>query len=499
MSGKPPEAKELPVSRKLWGGRFAGTVDPEIHRFTASLPFDRRLVRHDLVGSLAHARMLRETHVLPSADADAILSGLSTLLAEVENGALEVGGEDEDVHSWIERELFERIGEPAGRLPTARSRNDQTATALRLFVREAIETSVEALLGLQEAWLTQAREHRETWMPGYTHLQRGQPVSLGHHLLAHFWSLAADRTRFERAHRTAGVSPLGAGALAGTPHAIDPRISARLLGFEAVFANSIHAVADRDYAVEAVFASALTAVHLSRWAEEVVLWTSSEFGFASLEDSIAKGSSLMPQKKNPEPAELVRGKAGRVVGDLTTLLVVLKGLPLSYGSDLQEDKEAVFDAFDTTIHSLRAAHVIAAGLAFRPDRLRSALGEGHATATDLADYLVGKGVPFRVAHEQAGRAVREAESLGTSLADLPPDAMRRACPLAGDDVAAFLTPEASGRARRSEGGTAPEAVTRQIELAEQDVALGREWLGERRPPPISLAHREGRLAAAEIP
>jgi len=490
---------EVTVPRKLWGGRFAEDVDPDIHRFTASLPFDRRLVRHDLVGSLAHARMLRDTGVLSAADADLILSGLSTLLSDVEGGRLDVGGEDEDVHSWIERELFARIGEPAGRLPTARSRNDQTATALRLFVREAIESSVEALLALQEELLTQARAHRETWMPGYTHLQRGQPVSLGHHLLAHFWSLAADRSRFERAHRTAGVSPLGAGALAGTPHAIDPRRAARLLGFEDVFANSIHAVADRDYAVEAVFASALTAIHLSRWAEEVVLWTSSEFGFARLGDSIAKGSSLMPQKKNAEPAELVRGKAGRVVGDLTALLVVLKGLPLSYGSDLQEDKEAVFDALDTTLHSLRAARVIVAGLAFDTQRLAAALDEGHATATDLADYLVGKGVPFRVAHEQAGHAVREAERRGISLAGLPTDVMRSACPLAGDDVAGFLTPEASVRSRRSEGGPAPEAVSRQIELAERDVAEGRGWLEERQPPPIYRAHREGRLSAGEIP
>jgi len=493
-----PRMATPPGPRRLWGGRFAGEVDPEIHRFTASLPFDRRLVRHDLVGSLAHARMLRETGVVLPPDADAILSGLSTLLAEVEDGRLEVEGEDEDVHSWIERELYGRIGDPAGRLPTARSRNDQTATALRLFVREAIESSVEALVALQEAWLTQARAHRETWMPGYTHLQRGQPVSLAHHLLAHFWSLAADRERFERAHRAAGVSPLGAGALAGTPHAIEPRRAARLLGFEDVFANSIHAVGDRDYAVETVFACALTAVHLSRWAEEVVLWTSSEFGFAALDDSVAKGSSLMPQKRNPEPAELIRGKAGRVLGDLTALFVVLKGLPIAYASDLQEDKEAVFDALDTTRQAMRAARVVSAGLAFDRERLAAALAEGHATATDLADYLVGKGVPFRAAHEQAGLAVREAERRGTSLAELPIDVMRSVCPLAGDDVAGFLSPEASVRSRRSEGGPAPEAVSRQIELAERDVARGREWLGSRRPPPIYRAHREGRLSAEEI-
>jgi argininosuccinate lyase len=494
-----PRMATRPAPPKLWGGRFAGTVDPGIHRFTASLPFDRRLVRHDLVGSLAHARMLRETGALDEPVADAILAGLSEILAAVESGGLEVSGEDEDVHSWIERELFRRIGDNAGALPTARSRNDQTSTALRLFVRESLEATVAALVALQEELLGQARSHRETWMPGYTHLQRGQPVSLAHHLLAHFWSLSADRRRFELAHRAAGVSPLGAGALAGTPHWIDPLRTSHLLGFEDVFVNSIHAVGDRDYAVETVFACALASVHLSRWAEEVVLWTSSEFRFAALGDAAAKGSSLMPQKKNAEPAELVRGKAGRVIGDLTTLLVVLKGLPLAYGSDLQEDKEAVFDALDTTRGCLDAARLVAANLEYDPERLAAALEGGHSTATDLADYLVRKGVPFRAAHEQAGRAVLEADRRGCSLADLPADAMRAACPLAEDDVAQFLTAEASVRSRRSAGGTAPEAVQHQVALADREVGRGRLWLSSRTPPPILVAHREGRLSTPEIP
>ena len=484
--------------RKLWGGRFEGDLDPEIHRFTSSLAFDRRLVRHDVVGSLAHARMLRETGVLSPDDAGAILSGLSSLLTDLEAGRLAVEGDDEDVHSWIERELFGRIGEPAGRLHTARSRNDQTATALRLFVREAIEQILEALVALEETWLSAARGHRETWMPGYTHLQRGQPVSLAHHLLAHFWSIAADRHRFESAHASAGVSPLGAGALAGTPHPIEPRRAAQLLGFEETFANSIHAVADRDFAVEAAFACALAAVHLSRWAEDVVLWTSSEFGFASLDDSVAKGSSVMPQKRNPEPAELVRGKAGRVIGDLTALLVVLKGLPLAYDSDLQEDKEAVFDALDTIGGCLGAARRVSAGIVFHRERLSGALAEGHATATDLADHLVGRGVPFRTAHEQAGRAVREAEKRGSSLADLPPDVLSTACPDAGADVAAFLSAERSVRSRRFAGGPAPEAVSTQIGLAEREIEAARAWLGRRQTPPIYRAHREGKLLDGEI-
>jgi argininosuccinate lyase len=484
---------------KLWGGRFEGALDPEIHRFTSSFSFDRRLARHDILGSLAHARMLTETGILAPEDGAAILSGLSGLLADVESGLLTVEGGDEDVHSWIERKLGERIGENAGRLATARSRNDQTSTALRLFVREELERAVEALVLLEDAWLAAARDHLETWMPGYTHLQRGQPVSLAHHLLAHFWSLAADRGRFESAHRSAGVSPLGAGALAGSPHPIDPRRTARLLGFEGVFANSIHAVADRDYAVEAAFACALTAVHLSRWAEEVVLWSSSEFGFVSLSDSVSKGSSLMPQKKNPEPAELVRGKAGRVIGDLTALLVVLKGTPLAYDSDLQEDKEALFDALETVRGCLEASRRISAGLTFDRARLAGALVAGHATATDLADHLVGQGVPFRAAHEQAGRAVREAERRGVAITDLPPDVLRSCCPEAGEGVARLLAPESSVRARRSLGGPAPEAVAVQIALAESELAEARGWLAGRKESPISRAHREGRLDAAEIP
>lgn len=489
---------KAPLPGKLWGGRFEGDLDPEIQRFASSFPVDRRLVRHDLVGSLAHARMLRETGVVSPEDGAAILSGLSSLLWDVEDERIDVGGDEEDVHSWIEKRLFERIGEPAGRVHTARSRNDQTATALRLFIREEIERVVGALVALEETWLASAREHVLTWMPGYTHLQRGQPVSLAHHVLAHFWSLAADRRRLFAAHRSASVSVLGAGALAGSPHPIEPARTAELLGLDGIFANSIHAVSDRDYVVETAFACALTAIHLSRWAEEVVLWTTVEFGFATLDDSASMGSSIMPQKRNPEPAELVRGKAGRVLGDLTALFVVLKGLPLAYDSDLQEDKEAVFDALDTTRVSLEAARRIGAGLVFHPERMARALEEGHATATDLADYLVRKGVPFRTAHEQAGRAVREAEKRGSGLADLPLDVLVGICPEAEEDFRAFLSPESSVRARRSPGGPAPDAVARQIELAAAEVAEAREWLIQRQTAPIYRAHLRGRLLAGEI-
>jgi argininosuccinate lyase len=491
-------AATAPPPRKTWGGRFDGETDAGIQQFTASLPFDRRLARHDLVGSLAHARMLRETGIVPAEEGAAILSGLSAILRDVEEGRLAVEGGEEDVHSWIEARLFERIGEPAGRLHTARSRNDQTSTSLRLYVRERIEAVVEALVALQETWLASARKHVHTGMPGYTHLQHGQPVSLAHHLLAHFWFLAADRRRLVAAHRSAGVSSLGAGALAGSPHPIDPKRSAELLGLEETFANSIHAVSDRDYVVEAAFACALALVHLSRWAEEVVLWTSSEFGFAELDDTVAMGSSLMPQKRNPEPAELLRGKTGRVIGDLTTLLVVLKGLPLAYGSDLQEDKPAVFDALDTTRTCFEAARRITAGLSFRTDRMAAALEHGHVTATDLADYLVKKGVAFRAAHEQAGRVVREADRRGVTLADLPVDAIAGVAPEAAADVRGALSPEASIASRRSPGGPAPEAVERQLEAAASEVAEGRGWLESRVLAPIYRAHREGKLLAAEI-
>lgn len=481
------------MTEKLWGGRFAGAVDPAIHRFTASLPFDRRLVRQDLIGSLAHARMLGETGVLEPAAARAILAGLGALLAEVEAGRLAVEGPDEDVHSWIERQLAARIGADARRLHTARSRNDQVSTALRLYTREAIEELLAALAAAQDLWLAQAEAHGETWLPGYTHLQRGQPISLAHQLLAHFWALEGDARRLRRAHRLAGVSPLGAGALAGTPWPIDPRRSAALLGFPRVYPNSLHAVADRDFVVEAAFACALLMVHLSRWAEEVVLWTSAEFGFASLEDRVAKGSSLMPQKRNPEAAEILRGKSGRAIGQLTALLVMLKGLPLAYNSDLQEDKEALFESLDTARGALGALPVLAGGLRFHPERMAAALQRGFLTATDLADHLVARGLPFREAHRQAGQAVRLAEAEGIELWELAPAALAEACPGADPAILPELRPERAVRRRAAGAGPAPEALADQLALSRRARARLGDWLDERRPPPIYRDWRAGRL------
>ncbi len=482
----------------MWGGRFSAPQDPHIRAFTRSFPFDRRLVRFDLIASLAHARMLLETGVLDRPSGEAILLGLAGILRDVESGALPAEGPDEDVHSWIERVLTERIGEPARRLHTARSRNDQVATALRLYVREAVVILTEHLSDLLEVWIGQAEEHRETVLPGYTHLQRAQPTTLAHHLLAHVWALLEDADRLERVYRKCGVCPLGAAALATSPYPLRPERTAELLGFEEVYANSMHAVSDRDFVLEALFACAVLQVHLSRWAEEVVLWTTREFGFCSLVDAVAGGSSLMPQKKNPEAAELIRGKTGRIVGDLCAVLTTLKGLPLTYNSDLQEDKEPLFDALDTATNSLKAATVLARGVRYHPDRMRTALVGGFLTATDLADYLVRRGVPFRTAHEQAGCAVRAAEERGCELWELPLEVLQRCCPRAGPDVYEVLSPEGAVRARAVTGGPAPPRVAEQLLRARGAVERVREWRRRCTPPPIYLAYREGRLLAERL-
>lgn len=481
----------------LWGGRFRSGLHPAIHEFTNSLPFDRRLARHDLVGSLAHARTLAETGVLDGEDARAVLRGLSGLLDDVEAGEVgvpESGAPDEDVHGWIERTLGERIGEAAGRLHTGRSRNDQTGAALRLWTRDALARLADAAAELCGAWVEEAEEHRETELPGYTHLQRAQPVTLAHHLLAHAWSVLEDGRRLRSAHHAAGVSPLGAGALAGTSHDVDPERTAELLGFDrGAHPNSMLAVADRDYVAEGLFAASLLMTHLSRWAAEIVLWSSSEFGFLELEDSVAQGSSIMPQKKNPEAAEVLRGKAGRVAGRLSGFLHTLKGLPFAYNSDLQEDKEPLFDAVDTAEASLRAARVLAGGVRWRPERMREALRGGFLTATELADYLARRGVPFREAHEQVGRAVMEAEARETELWELPLEAIREACPAAGEDVFEVLSPAAACRSHDSPGGPAPRRVSEQLEEARRAVDELRAWVRERPEPPVYRAHRSGRL------
>ena len=480
----------------MWGGRFRSELDPLIGAFTSSLSIDRRLLPHDLVGSLAHVRMLGDSGVLEEEQARPILAGLSELLSEAETGALEATGEDEDVHSWIERVLRERIGPAADALHTGRSRNDQTALALRLWTRARIEELMTTLLELADGLCDRAERHLESWMPGYTHLQRGQPVSLAHHLLAHAWSLEADGRRFRGVHREAGVSPLGAGALAGTSHPIEPARTARLVGFDATAPNSVLAVADRDHVAQALFACALLMSHLSRWAEEVVLWSSSEFGFLELDDEVAQGSSLMPQKKNPEAAELIRGKAGRVLGNLVSLLSTLKGLPLAYDSDLQEDKEPLFDSLDTAAASLAAAGVVLRGSRFRVDRMGEALRDGHVTATLLADRLVRRGVPFRRAHTRVGGAVREAEERGCGLGELPSDVLAAWFPELSADEISSLTPEAAVRAHDVPGGPSPPRVAEQLAALRSRLAELRRWLDEREEPPVLREHRRGAFRPA---
>ncbi len=480
-------------SKPLWSGRFEEAVDPLIHEFTGSLGFDRRLVKQDLLGSMAHARMLMERAILSREDATGILEGLSGMLSDVESGRLIVEGDDEDIHSWIERVLVERVGDPARRLHTARSRNDQTSVALRLYVREALAASFGELTAFQRLLLERAAAHEESWLPGYTHTQRAQPVSLAHHLLAHFWSLAQDARRFRAAYDGAGTSPLGAGALAGTSFEIDPGRSAALLGLPRVFSNSMHAVADRDYILETAFACALAMVHLSRWAEEVILWSSHEFRFVELSDSISQGSSSMPQKKNPEAAEILRGKSARTIGHVTALLSLVKSLPLTYNSDLQEDKEPLFDALETVERSLGAAAVIFEGLRYRTDRMEAALEGGMLTATELADHLVRRGVPFRTAHEQVGRTVREAEVRRLELWELTAEGIQAHCPAADDGVVEALTPGRAVREHASPGGPAPERVHEQLEDAHRELAALEGWLGTIEPPPVYQAHVAGTL------
>ncbi|MDX1394110.1 MAG: argininosuccinate lyase [Gemmatimonadota bacterium] len=483
---------------KLWGGRFDGALHPAIHEFTGSLHFDRRMVRHDLIGCLAHARMLWETGVLETAHASAILAGLSGILAEVEGNTLAVVGDEEDVHSWIERTLAERIGEDARRLHTARSRNDQAIVALRLYVRERLEDIISGVAGLQRVLLEQADTHRETVLPGYTHLQRGQPVTLGQHLLAHVAALAQDTDRLRAAHASAGTSPLGAGALAGSTFPIDPERTTALLGLESTFSNSMHAVADRDFVLDAAFACAVLMVHQSRWADEVILWSTREFGFIRLDDSISQGSSLMPQKRNPEAAEILRGKAARAIGNVTGLLTLLKGLPLTYNSDLQEDKEQLFDSLDTADWSAAAAIAIARGVHFQTDAMAAALVGGMLTATELADHLVRRGVPFRVAHEQSGRVVRAAEEKGCELWELDIEEIRAHCPLAAAGVIDELRPETAAAAHDSPGGPAPARVAEQLETAGGRLADVESWLETRRPAPIYTAHLAGELLAEPL-
>ena len=450
---------------KAWSGRFAEPLDALTQRFNASVSFDRRLAPFDIEGSLAHARMLARCGILADGDLAAIEKGMAQIAEEVSSGRFAWSIEREDVHLNIEHRLTELVGDAGKRLHTARSRNDQVATDLRLWLRAEIDELARLLRRVRETLLDLAGRHAGTLMPGFTHLQVAQPVTFGHHLMAYFEMFTRDAERLADARRRVNRLPLGASALAGTSYPIDRESVARELGFDGVCENSLDAVSDRDFAIEFLAAAALAMTHVSRLAEELVIWMNPRFGFVDIADRFCTGSSIMPQKKNPDVPELMRGKTGRVYGSLVALLTVMKGQPLAYNKDNQEDKEPLFDAADTLRDVFTLLAELLRGVSPRADRMEAALAEGYATATDLADYLVRKGLPFRDAHEAVARAVRAAETSGRDMAALSIAELKAFSDKVGDDVKDVLTPQGSAASRRHVGGTAPEAVRAAIERA----------------------------------
>ena len=451
------------VANKMWGGRFAGGPASIMEVITPSIDFDKRLAAEDIAASKAHARMLAAQKIISPKDCEAILKGLDAIEAEIAEGKFTFSRALEDIHLNIESRLKELIGDAAGRLHTARSRNDQVVTDLRLWLRAACERAAQGLDALQRALLAQAERHAATIMPGYTHMQPAQPVTFGHHCLAYVEMFQRDRGRFADAQARMNESPLGAAALAGTPFPIDRDMTAKALGFERPMRNSLDAVSARDFALEYLAAATISATHLSRLAGEIVQWSTPAFGFMRLSDQFTTGSSIMPQKRNPDAAELVRGKTGRVLGDFVALATVVKGLALAYGSDLQEDKERVFDAADTIEVSLAALAAMIGDLTVDPDAMRRAAEAGYPTATDLADWIVRTlKKPFREAHHSAGAIVRRAEAQGLALEKLPLTEMQTIETGITQDVYSVLSLEASIKARTSFGGTAPERVREQL-------------------------------------
>ena len=444
----------------LWHGRFAEGPAEELWEYTLSLPFDQRLAPYDIAGCRAHARGLADADILTDDDVAAVIAALDTVGAELAGGLLEFAPTDEDIHTVIERRVTELAGAAGARLHTGRSRNDQVATAFRLFCKDAVATLAEHVVELQAVLLEQAAGAGTAYLPGYTHMQQAQPVLLAHHLLAHFWAFSRDLDRLADAARRLDVSPLGAGALAGSSLPLDPAATAQRLGFAGSFRNSLDAVSDRDFAAEILFAAALIGVHLSRIGEEIVIWSTEEFGFVRLADAYSTGSSMLPQKKNPDIAELARGKAGRVIGNLTGLLATIKALPLAYNRDLQEDKEPVFDSVDQVRRGLGAVAGMLATIEFRTDRMQASADSPYAAATDLAEYLVRSGVPFRDAHAVVGSVVRRSIDNGVPLADLV-----AAEPLLGDAAVGLLGSGVSVTQRTTPGGAGPDPVAEQLQSA----------------------------------
>ena len=458
------------ASNAMWGGRFAEGPAAVMREINASIPFDKRLWRQDLAGSKAHVAMLGKTGIVAAEDAAAIAAGLDTVAAHYEANGVAEDMVLEDIHMQSEARLAEAIGPVAGRLHTARSRNDQVATDFRLWVRDAIDQVDAALKGFQLALLTRAEQHADIVMPGFTHLQSAQPVTLGHHLMAYFEMTARDRSRFADARARGNRSPLGSAALAGTGFPIDREMTAAALGFDGPTRNSLDAVSDRDFAIEYLTAAAQVSLHLSRLAEEFILWASQPFGFVSLSDQWSTGSSIMPQKRNPDAAELVRGHSGRIIGCLTALMVTMKGLPLAYSKDMQDDKPPVFEAHDLLGLSIAAMTGMVESATFRTPRMRAAAEAGFSTATDLADWLVREGgIPFREAHHITGRAVKLAEERGIALDALPLGDLKAIDPRIDDRVFGVLSVDASVASRTSFGGTAPARVRAAIAKAREDL------------------------------
>jgi argininosuccinate lyase len=447
---------------KLWGGRFAAATADSALAFTASVDIDARLYRQDIAGSIAHARMLGRQRIISRRDANKIVRGLKAVEREIETGKFRFSAQDEDVHMNIERRLTEKIGAAGGKLHTARSRNDQVALDMRLYLREEVLLIIESLQALKREFARVAKKHLDVIMPGYTHLQRAQPVLFSHHLLAYVEMFERDRARFSDCLERINVLPLGAGALAGTTFPIDRKYVAKLLNFPKLSENSIDAVSDRDFLLEFIAASAILFVHLSRLAEEMVLWSSQEFAFLEMPDRYCTGSSMMPQKKNPDVPELIRGKAGRIFGHLQAVLTIMKGLPLAYNRDLQEDKMPLFDTVDTVRASLEIMRELIAGVKPRKENMRAAAQEGFMNATDLADYLVGRGVPFRTAHAVAGKVVRQCVSTERRIEELPLEELKRFSATIEEDIYEYLSADAMVERRRALGGTARRNVLRRL-------------------------------------
>ncbi|MHB1323812.1 MAG: argininosuccinate lyase [Coriobacteriia bacterium] len=469
----------MPEPKTPWSGRFERVPGEFQQRFGASLSVDRRLYAEDIAGSIAHARMLAQQGIISADDGEAIESGLIGILGDIEAGRFTFEAADEDVHMAVEAELTRRIGEAGKRLHTARSRNDQVATGTRLHAKRRALEVIEDVDHVRRTLIRLAEAHADTVMPGYTHLQKAQPVLFAHHMLAYFWMLTRDAARLRAAYAAADALPLGSAALAGTTFPIDRAAVARELGFAAVIPNSLDAVSDRDFLVDLTYACALGMIHLSRLAEELIIWSSDEFGFVTLADDWSTGSSIMPQKKNPDFAELVRGKTGRVVGDLVSLLVILKGLPLAYNKDMQEDKEPAFDAIDTFEDCLTAMAGMLSTMRVESERMRQGSLGGFMAATDLADHLAGRGVPFREAHEIVGKLVLACEREGRTLQQLTMAELAGASPAFGPDAPEWVDIDSVVARRDTAGGTAPGRVAEQLLLAREAFAADEAWLESR--------------------